>query len=196
MLLPVLGLLDISFLFYSPVCDRWVYPATLGILALFCAAGTGLFSKCSAVLRVVLVVAAALVVCLFSVVSFDRCGVFHDSETLFRDTITKNPRAWAAYVSLGNLAFDKRELDEAETYYRQALRFKSDYWEAYNGLGIVYAVRGRLDQAISCFTKVLELYPGHSIARRNLSMALKQKEARTSGPEPASVNITDERTDD
>ena len=184
MLGPVLGLLDTSFLFYAPVCDRWAYAATAGILALLAAGGADLFRDRPGILKGIGVFAAVVLVGGLSFLSFDRSRVYHDSETLFVDTLEKNPKAWAAYASLGNLAFDRHRLDEAETLYREALKYKPDYWEAYNGLGIVCAVRGRLDEAIALFTRTLQLKPDHHVARRNLQMALKDKKQRTAGSQP------------
>jgi hypothetical protein len=184
MLAPVLGLVDISFMFYSPVSDHFAYAASAGMMALLCGVGVDLFRRRAPAAQRKGGVLICLIVVAFAALSFGRVGVFMNSERLFRDTLVGNPRAWAAHVTLGNMAFDRRSLAEAEVFYRQGLRLKPDYWEAYNGLGIVYAVQGRFDQAIPMFRKTLELKPDHHIARRNLEKAL-QDQARL--PKPLSV---------
>lgn len=189
MLAPVLGLVPTAFLFYAPVCDRWAYAAMLGVLAPLCAGAAGLVGECGRPIRAVGVAAAVLLVGAMAGASMARCAVFRDSEALFADTLAKNPRAWAAYASLGNLAFDRRDLARAEACYRQALALKPDYWEAYNGLGIVFAVRGRPDRAIPFFETTLRLFPGHGVARRNLEQArqdllrLQGRGAPAAGPD-------------
>jgi Flp pilus assembly protein TadD len=118
--------------------------------------------------------------------SFMQSRLYTDMGTLFRDTIAKNPRAWAAHVVLGNRAFAEKDLPRAEAHYRIALQEKPGYWEAQNGLGIVLAVRGRLDEAIALFGEVLEAKPEHAQARRNLELARRQKAdaVRETGNEP------------
>jgi tetratricopeptide (TPR) repeat protein len=173
MLLPVSGIFAVGFMFYAPVADHWVYPALIAVVAAVVspAAAWASHPRSWPHARRVGIVTAALVAVLFSISTHERCKVYRDEETLFRDTLIRNPRSWAAHTILGTLAFSRNEIDEAESHFETALKFKPGYWEALHGLGAVYATRGEPARAIPLFEEVLHLRPGHAYARDNLERA-------------------------
>ena len=177
MLFPVLGFLDVGFMFYAMVADHWVYPALPALLAVVVGPGAHILGNRSERVRRTAVALASAAVILMGTLSFFQCRLYTDMPTLCGDTIAKNPRAWVAHVILGNAAFSEGDLTRAETHFRIALNEKPGYWEAQNGLGIVFAVRGRLDEAIEMFSAVLAAKPEHSKARQNLELARRQKAA-------------------
>lgn len=81
--------------------------------------------------------------------TYERCKVYRNEETLFRDTLIRNPRSWTAHTILGTIAFSRNEIGEAESHFVTALRFKPGYWEALHGLGAVYATPGEPPRARS-----------------------------------------------
>jgi tetratricopeptide (TPR) repeat protein len=173
MLLPVSGLFSVGFMFYAPVADHWVYPALIAVVVAVVSPAAAWASRSRRWLhaRSVGIVTAALLAVLFSISTHERCKVYRNDETLFRDALIRNPRSWAAHTILGRLAFTRDELDDAESHFETALRFKPGYWEALHGLGAVYATRGEPARAIPLFEEVLRLRPGHAYARANLERA-------------------------
>jgi tetratricopeptide (TPR) repeat protein len=173
MLLPVSGLFAVGFMFYAPVADHWAYPALIAVVgavvspAAAWAARPGSWHHA----RSVGIVGAALLALVFAISSYERCEAHRDEETLFRDTLIRNPESWAAHTILGTLAFERDELGRAESHFEAALGFEPGYWEALHGLGVVYAARGEPARAIPLFEEVLRLRPGHKYAAANLERA-------------------------
>ena len=100
-LLPVLGFADISFMKYSPVADPWQYVAIVGVIALAAAAGVRAWERLSPTPQKQVVIGLVILVGALGVLTWRRCDVFESDETLWRDTLKKNPRCYTAQVNLG-----------------------------------------------------------------------------------------------
>jgi len=174
LLLPVLGISDVGFMFYSLVADHWVYAAMPAVLAPLAFALARMQRGKPSLQQAVAAISAALVLVL-AVLCHRQCAIYKDMRSYFTATVERNPAAWVGHLWLGNLAFSDGDLDEAEQRYDQTLRLKPGYWEALNGLGIVHAVRGEVDEAIALFRQVLARRPDHASARSNLQIALGEK---------------------
>ena len=169
---PALGFVDIYFMRYSLVADHYQYVSIIAIIALAVCAG-----------RVVLkwlgqargwptrAVAAALVLVL-GLLTWQQGYAYENAETLWRDTLRKNPTAWMAHSNLGNMLTAQGELDEAIGHYRQALRLKADNAEVHNNLGNALALKGRPDEALGCYREALRLKPDYADAYNNLGFVL------------------------
>ena len=60
------------------------------------------------------------------------------------------------------------QLQEAETVYRQILDIKPDFVDAYFNIGTARQAQNRMADARRHFERVIELQPGHSLARERL----------------------------
>jgi tetratricopeptide (TPR) repeat protein len=174
-LLPVLGLLDHFFLRYSFVGDHFQYLASMGALAL---AGAGLSAGLDLVAKgnrlVKLVVCGTLLVVLGGL-TWGRSFVFRDNETLWRDTLAKNPACWMAHNNLGNAFNKKGQTDDAIREFQEALRLKPDFADAHNNLGAALGQKGQTDEAIRQFQEALRLRPDQADAHNNLGVVLHKK---------------------
>ncbi len=63
------------------------------------------------------------------------------------------------YYSLGNLADDKQDWDEAIRYYQKAVDLDANYLNAYNGLGGDYFEKRQFDLEVANYLKATELNP-------------------------------------
>jgi tetratricopeptide (TPR) repeat protein len=167
-LFPVLGFMNAYFMRYSFVCDHWVYLPSLGPIAL-AAAGIATAFKWSrrrpvllesAVYGTLLLVLAAL--------TWRQAHIYRDVETLWRETIAKNPRCWMAYDNLGIALAASGRIQEAIAHYDQALQINPNDPETHNNLGSALSQSGAIQQAILQYKQALRIRPRYPHAHYNL----------------------------
>jgi protein O-mannosyl-transferase len=170
-LFPVLGFMNAYFMRYSFVCDHWVYLPSLGPVAL-AAAGIATafkwFRRRPAVLEstvcgTLLLVLAAL--------TWRQGQLYRDSETLWRDTLTKNPRCSMAHNNLGLILMDQDRLPEAKEQGELSVLFNPQNAEAHSSLGLALARLGRQQEAIRHYQQALQIEPDLAEAHYNLALA-------------------------
>jgi tetratricopeptide (TPR) repeat protein len=155
---------------YSFVWDHWVYLPALGILALVAA----LVVRAGEVLRVLAVVYgfAAIVLPVFALLTWRQAGTFTDEETLWRDTLARNPDCWMAHSNLGLYFYSEGRNKEAAEHSRLAIQINPNCFDAINNLGLVLAAQGRSDEAIENFRRAIRINPDFHVALNNLGAAL------------------------
>jgi tetratricopeptide (TPR) repeat protein len=174
-LLPVLGLVNHAILRYSLVFDHLQYLAGMGPLAL---AGAGMVrlgefaipgrcwlqsSLCAGLLLIL------------GLLSWHRAWAYESQETLWTDTLAKNPNCWVGYNNLGDALLQKGHLDEAMGQYRKALEINPNLAGAHYNLGIAFSQKGQVDEAMGQYRKALEINPNIAGAHYNFGLALFQK---------------------
>ena len=88
-------------------------------------------------------------------VAYEKKGEFENAIREYRLAAKKLP---LAYLYLGNVHFQKKELDEAEKYYKKTIRKEPTNADAYNNLAWLYYVRDEnLDEAEALALKAMEL---------------------------------------
>jgi len=120
-LVPVMGFLDVYPFRFSWVADHFQYHANFSMFALLGAALTRvrLPARAGAVGFTILLLGLAFLT--------GRQGlVYRDQETLWRDTIAKNPDAWVAYQNLGEVLRIGGHSEEARRLYQKGHRRHPD----------------------------------------------------------------------
>jgi tetratricopeptide (TPR) repeat protein len=82
---------------------------------------------------------AAIVLPVFALLTWRQAGTFTDQETLWRDTLARNPDCWMAHGNLGNLLGNEGHMEEAMEHYHKAIQINPDYREALNNLALALA---------------------------------------------------------
>lgn len=174
MLLPVSGLFNVVFFFYSFVCDHFQYLALIGPLSLAAAAIMTVFESKPGWQRFLGPVQyGLLLVC--AGLSAWQARIYKNSEVLWRDTLAHNPDCWMAHANLGGY-YSRRDLfDLAQLEYRESLRLNPTNFMAYNNLGLDAARQGRLDEAMQNYSQALLLHSNYPMAHYNLGNALARK---------------------
>jgi len=170
-LFPALGFFNVYPFIYSFVADHFQYAASLGIIVPVAA---GLASAVTARTRRWAVAAACLALAGLGVLTWQQCGMYHDMETLFQETIDRNPTCWIAHYNLGVLiAGTTGRMEEAIQHYREAARLKPDYAMAHYNLARALAeTPERVPEAIEEYRTVLRIDPASVDAHNNLGLAL------------------------
>jgi Tfp pilus assembly protein PilF len=175
-LLPVLGLIENPIFRFSLVFDHLQYLASIGPLAL---AGTGLarFSDFAIPKRPWLQSSlCAGLLLILGMASWQRTWVYQSQETLWTDTLAKNPNTWFGRCNLGVVLFQKGRVDEAVAQYQKALEINPNYVAAHYNLGNALFQKGQLDEALAQYQKAVEINPNDAEAHVNLGNALFQNE--------------------
>jgi Tfp pilus assembly protein PilF len=167
-LAPVLGFINIYFMKFSFVADHYQYLSIIAPIALVSGAGWTYFAQSSRRNRLAACGAATLLVLMLGMASWRQTHFYKDRETLWHDTIRKNPQCWLAYYNLGNLVSEQGRFDVAEAHYRQALRINADDAWAHHNLAIVLEKQGRLDEAARSFQQALQHDPRLAVVQYNL----------------------------
>jgi len=174
-LFPVLGFFNIYFMRYSLVADHWQYQSIIGIIAL----AVGLICHFSAgrsrKTRQAVTAAMVVVIALFGLQTWQQGQIYKDQETLFLDTIAKDPRCWMAQYNLGHAAQNEGKFGDALRYYERAQRIQPDNPDPLNNMGNVLLKQGRVDEAIARFSEALRIKPDFSDAHYNLGIALERR---------------------
>jgi tetratricopeptide (TPR) repeat protein len=160
-LVPALGFVNMYPMRFSFVADHFQYLAGAGLITL-CAAGLA---------RIPRVIPATLVV-LLGALTWQQAGIYRDPETLWRDTLAKNPDCWMAHNNLGTIFAAKDRVDEAIENFRQAIQINPNSFEALNNLGVALATKGRFDEAIENYRKAIQINPNYGDALDNLGLSL------------------------
>ena len=164
---PVPAAFNLFFSRYSYVADHFYYLASIGLMALASAAICSALPSRKSRLAVVLPIVAVL-----GALSWQHCKAFRDDETLWRETVTKNPDAWMAHYNWGLILASQNKAAESIAEYTAALRVKPDYVDAHSNLGIVLAGLGKTAEAIAEYTVALRIDPHHVKVHNNLGVAL------------------------
>jgi tetratricopeptide (TPR) repeat protein len=179
-LLPALGFVNLYGARYSWVWDHWQYLADLGPIAL-AAAGLAIAWRRLAPRQPALGAAlAAALALLLGTLTWSHCRMFHDDETLYLETIRRNPDSWFAHYNLG-LAWSKEpgRLNDAIAQYREAVRARPGFADAHYNLGVALGkVSGRSAEAISEYREALRSDPGMVQAHNNLGLLLAETPGR------------------
>ena len=112
MLLPLLGFLDDYYWAFSLVADRHQYFALVAVLALAGAGAVKLIGRAGTWRRRAGVPFVLAVVVALTALTWHRAALFADHEALWRDTLAKNPDAWAPRSSLVVIMRKQGRIDE------------------------------------------------------------------------------------
>lgn len=174
-LLPVLGFAENYIFRYSLVFDHFQYLASIGPLAL---AGAGidrwrhLLSSDQRWLKTSLLAAPLLVLALLS---WSRTWAYQNEETLWTDTLAKNPSAWIAHDNLGNVLLQNGNVVGAMNEFEKALALNPNYDLAYFSLGNGLIQLGHVDEAVAAYQKALAINPNLAKAHSNLGNIFLQR---------------------
>jgi len=163
MLLPVLGIANMSFMKLSFVADHLQYAALIGVIAFTAAllaraaAAPGLPGRAATFTIAGCAIALA-------VLTWNRAGLYADEERLWRDDIAKQKDSWVAWNNLGDAYFRTGKRDEAVDCFKRSILLNSRYPVAWHNLGRANAVSGSTDEAILDYTKAIDLMPDYASA--------------------------------
>jgi tetratricopeptide (TPR) repeat protein len=181
-LLPVLGSADISFMRYSPVADPWQYVGIVGVIALAAAVGVRAWERLSPTPQKQVIIGLVILVGALGVLTWRRCDVFENDETLWSDTLEKNPRSYIGQLNLGKALLAERGFERdplmAKTKIRQAISHfqaavlqEPNEPEAHENLANVFFALSEYGPAAEQYRQALRILPDDATIRERLNEA-------------------------
>ena len=176
----MLGFFDVFPFLFSYVADHFQYLASLGVIVPVAGALAIASARLQPQQRRFATALGAALIAVLGVATWNRSGVYREAETLYRDTIARNPGAWMAFQNLGTELAARNRLDEAIEAYEGALRARPDYAAAKNNLVLAHMKRAdaaaespdRAGEALAHYQAVVRIDPGHFRAHYNAGTLL------------------------
>jgi len=170
-LAPALGFVDVYFFRYSFVADHFQYLASLGPITLLVALGAAGTRNAPALAAAARLACGGLLLAL-GAATWSRAHVFADLETLWRDTVRKNPAEWSAYNNLASLLLERGRPAEAVPFLERALALRPDVPEVHHTMADAWLRLGRRDEARAEYARALAVAPGYAPAHNGLGLLL------------------------
>jgi tetratricopeptide (TPR) repeat protein len=162
-LLPVIGIVSMSFMKLSLVADHLQYAALIGVIAFTAAVLARAAAAAGWPGRAGTFAAAGCVVVL-AVLTWDRARLYADGQLLWRDNIAKQEGSWLAWNNLGDVCFRAGKRDEALNCFKRSIALNPRYAVAWHNLGRADALSGKPDEAILDYSKAIDLMPDFASA--------------------------------
>ncbi len=178
-LAPASGFFDVYPMRFSFVADHFVYLASVGVIVLGVAGASRGLSNRSRPVRIAAVSLAAVLLLVLGGLTWSRCHDYRDAQTLWLDTVEKNPGAMIGLHNLATMRFDEGRFDEALRYLEQARDARPKHPLAYETLGWFYEKRGEGDRAMEYYRRSIACYSGdepqRGVAHQGLGRLLAER---------------------
>lgn len=141
---------------FRPIADRYLYlpmfGACLALSSIICRLKTP-----KILYRVLSIVVGGILCLCLCYFTLERELVWHDSLSLWQDTVTKNPFSYTGCNNLGFDLFDAGEFEKAIPFFTKASQIDPNNPEPIGGLAITYEALGVSDVADKAFLKAVSL---------------------------------------
>ncbi|HEU4346109.1 MAG TPA: tetratricopeptide repeat protein, partial [Candidatus Binatia bacterium] len=171
-LTPVLGFFDFYFMKYSFVADHYQYVSIIGIIALVVSAGRAVLKRVGRSYERFAYLGSAVVLVALGLLTWRQGQIYKDHETLWRETLRRNPNASLAHNNLGFILALQGKTDEGISHYRQAIKLEPDHDKAHSNLASALVSQGRLEEAVKHYRQALRINPRHAGVHNNLGIVL------------------------
>jgi tetratricopeptide (TPR) repeat protein len=172
-LLPALGFVNVYPMRYTFVADHYQYHASLAPIVLFVAAAVTFARRRNLARRysIALPGTAALLLLTLAALTFAQSRVYHSPQSLWTDTLAKNPTSWMASLNLAH-AQESTDKPAAAQSIRKALALAPSVADPYYDMGLIYLDENNLPAATAEFHRAVELEPRHAPAHNMLGYCL------------------------
>jgi tetratricopeptide (TPR) repeat protein len=169
---PLLGFIMLYTFKYTFVADHYQYAAAIGPLALAAAGIARTIQEFPAQEKILRPIVFGTLMLVLGSLTWHRAKVFQNVESVWRDTIAKNPKSWLAYSSLGDELIHRGEFDEAMEQYDKAIELNPNDVNALVSAGNALFGRKRYTEAMELYTRALRLNPNNPESHVNLAVIL------------------------
>jgi tetratricopeptide (TPR) repeat protein len=170
-LLPVIGIVQVG---KHAMADRYTYLPLIGI-SIMLAWGIPSLIKREETQKMVLFPAGVVFLAVLSFLTWQQCGYWKNSITLFNQALQATKDNYLAHNNLGVALVAEGKNDDAIAHYIASIKIKSNYDDAHTNLGVALAAEGKSEEAIFHHRMAIKINPNNDLAHYNLGMALKDQ---------------------
>jgi Flp pilus assembly protein TadD len=167
-LVPVIGLVQVGG---QALADRYTYVPLIGLFVILAWGVSDLCAKLHQV-RILVPIAATLVVSALAVGSWRQLHYWQDSVTLFEHTLRVTTNNSLIQNNMGVTLTRQGKFEEAVDHFRKSLEIRPNQASTQVNLAVALVDLGKLEEAVTHYAKALELDPNHAGAHNNLGNAL------------------------
>jgi len=150
-LVPALGFFNIYPMRYSFVADHFQYHASAALIVLIVCGLSSIDQRWTTGL--------GILVPLLLLTTVLRTMVYQDVETLWRDTVAKNPDSWMVHLNLAKVLAARNNEAEAQHHFEQQVALAPQLAETHWNMGVNFARRNMPDEALLEYDRALERDP-------------------------------------
>ena len=169
-------LYDMYTMKLSLVTDHFQYPGLIGVIALIVGLATYGLQKSGAHLDKLAPFAAAALVGILGLHTWQQASIYESSYTLWIDTLDKNKGSWTAYNNLAAWHLGRATPDDAAIAFGYAQAAADlglpDNANPYLNMGRALLLLGEPEKAIEPLRKAIAIWPKFVQAHGNLADAL------------------------
>jgi tetratricopeptide (TPR) repeat protein len=166
-LVPVIGFIQVG---RQAMADRYTYFPSIGIAIILV---WGIFNLCSEEkLRKLIAIPAAIILAALTFLTWQQCGYWKNSTTLFSHTLQVTKNNYLAHNNLGVALVEAGKTQEAISHYRAALQIKPSDDNTHYNLANALKKQGATDEAIVHYREAVKWNPNYSKAHNNLGVYL------------------------
>jgi tetratricopeptide (TPR) repeat protein len=163
---PLLGFIMEYTFRYSYVADHYQYTASIGLLAVAVAALVRLLAGTN-----FLPLVSGAVLLALGGLTWQQCGAYQNFETLWRDTVAKNPQSWMAHHNLGIELSLLGNNNQALIEYQAAVALHPNGDVEQADLGGALLQEGRNAEAVPHLEAAAAINPKLFAVQNNLALA-------------------------
>ncbi len=157
-LMPVIGIFKIGS---HAMADRYHYLPSIGI-GIMAAWGIPYLIRSENIRKKIFLPAGIFLVTILAVLSWQQCGYWKNSLTLFDRTLHVTKDNYIAHNHYASALSKNKNFDKAIYHYGEAIRINPIYADAYYNRGIIYYVTGQKKLALQDFTDAIRRIPESS----------------------------------
>jgi tetratricopeptide (TPR) repeat protein len=166
-ILPAIGIIQAG---NEAMADRYTYLPSIGI-GIMLAWGIPFLFSSEDIRKKILFPAGIAALAILAILTWQQCGYWKDSATLFSHTLQVTKDNHLAHNNFGLALFAEGKTEEAIDHYNQAIRLQPNYAIAYNSRGQIYGYLGQYQRAIEDLNKAIRLKPNYKDAYNNRGFA-------------------------
>jgi tetratricopeptide (TPR) repeat protein len=182
-LFPMLGFFSLYTFIYTFAADHYQYIACIGPIALVAAGGVRILQRLGTNGRIVIFSAAGILLLTLGVLTWRQSRIYANEQTLWLDTLHKNPDSWMAHTIIAVKLLEQGKLEDAKYHAEQKIKLSSYiktvnlrlYAASYYQLAAILELQGKLDDAVYYYQQSLEIYNNSSFAHYGLAAVLDKQ---------------------